>query len=104
MNMDIEEIRKKRLQQLQDEQLKQQGQMQQQIAMLEEMAKQAMTPEAFSRYMTLKVAHPEKAVQAIAVLAQKMQQGLSRKVTDEEFKDLLIMLEPKKREFTITRK
>ncbi len=101
--MDIEEIKKRKLQEMQEQQ-KQQAQVQQQIAMLEEMAKQVMTPEAFSRYTTVKLAFPEKAIQALAVVVQKMQQGVMGKVTDEEFKGILMMLEPQKKEFRITRK
>ena len=109
---DLEKIRKKRMEELQQqmlsqqtEALKEQIQLQKQIAMLETIAKQKMTKEAISRYGNLKSAHPEKAIQIIAILAQAIQQGqINEQITDEKLKSLLKQLEPPKQEFKITKK
>ncbi len=109
---ELEEIRQKKLQELQEQiesqqsqALKEQIQLQKQIELLEIIAKQNMTKEAISRYGNLKSAHPEKAIQVIAILAQAIQQGQIReKITDEKFKNILKQLEPPKKEFKITKK
>ena len=105
---ELEDIRNKRMEALmqqQQESLKEHIQLQQQVEMLETIAKQKMTKEAISRYGNLKAAHPEKAIQIIAVLAQAIQQGqITEQVTDEKLKSLLIQLEPPKKEFKITKK
>lgn len=85
--------------------LNEQLQLQKQIKALEEIAKQYLDKEAISRYGTLKTAHPEKAVQVIALIAQAAQTGqIHGKISDEEFKEFLIRLEPAKKRFSITRK
>lgn len=109
---DIEEIRKKKLEDLQDKyfagqkkELKKQIQLQQQIEMLENMAKQFMTKEAISRYGNLKTAHYDKAIQVIALIAQAVESGqLKGKLDDESFKNLLQQLSPEKKEFKISRR
>lgn len=103
--MNIEEIRQQKLKQLQEQQLAQQqeaAKVQQQVNAIEAMARQAMTPEAFARYSTLKTAHPEKALQAVAMIAQAMSSGqLAGTVTDEQFKNLLQKMEPQKKQTKI---
>lgn len=89
---------------MQQQHAKQQQDLEQQVAMLEQMVRQLMTPEAMSRYMTLKMAHPEKAMQALVLIAQQVQQGLANKITDEAFKELLQRMEPQKKEFRINHK
>jgi programmed cell death protein 5 len=85
--------------------LNEQVQLQKQIQALEEIAKQYLDKDAISRYGTLKTAHPEKAVQVIALIAQAAQSGQIRgKITDAEFKEFLVRLEPAKKRFSITRK
>jgi len=109
---DIEELKRRRMEELQQQalsqqtdMLKEQIQLQKQVAMLETVVKQKMTKEAISRYGNLKAAHPEKAIQIIAVLAQAIQQGqINEQITDEKFKILLKQLEPEKKEFKITKK
>ncbi len=99
--MNIEEIRQKKIQELQsqmDEKAVEEQKALQQINAIESMAKQAMTPEAIARYNTLKTAHPEKALQAIAMIAQAASKNqLAEKVTDEQFKTLLIRMETEKK-------
>lgn len=108
----LEELKRRRMEELQQQalsqqtdMLKEQIQLQKQVAMLETIVKQKMTKEAISRYGNLKAAHPEKAIQIIAVLAQAIQQGqINEQITDEKFKSLLKQLEPEKKEFKITKK
>lgn len=103
--MNIEEIRQKKLQELQsqmDEKAAEEQKAIQQINAIESMARQAMTPEAIARYSMLKTAHPEKALQAIAMIAQAASKNqLAEKVTDEQFKTLLMRMEPERKETKI---
>lgn len=109
--MSLEEIHKKKLERLQkkymaqqNKELKKQVQLQQQIEILENMAKSFMTREAISRYGNLKSAHPDKAVQAVAIIAQAVESGqLKEKLDDEQFKRLLMQLTPPKKEFKFIR-
>ncbi|MBI5392187.1 hypothetical protein HZB00_04250 [Candidatus Woesearchaeota archaeon] len=77
---------------------------QQQITALENIAKQFMSSEAITRYGALKSAHPQKALQVVAIISQLAQQGqVKEKLTDAQFKQLLMQLEPQKRETKIKR-
>lgn len=78
---------------------------QQKILEIETLAKKYMAQEAITRYGTLKRAHQEKALQAIALIAQLASNNqIKEKITDEQFKQLLIKLEPEKRQTRIIRK
>lgn len=109
---DIEELKRKRMEELrqqiaaqQSESLKEQIQLQRQINMLEDIAKQKMTKEAIQRYGNLKSAHPEKAIQILAIIAQAVQQGqITEMITDEQLKGFLIQITPEKKEFKINKK
>lgn len=71
-----------------------------QIAILENVAKKNMTKEAISRYGNLKIAHPETAIKAIALIAQASQLGQIKKpLDDSEFKGLLLEIQEEKRSF-----
>ncbi len=79
--------------------------LQEQILQIEITAQKYMTQEAISRYGTLKSAHLQKSLQAISFIAQlAMQNQIAEKITDEQFKQLLLKLEPEKRETKIIRK
>ena len=85
--------------------LEEQKRIQEKILEIESMAKKFMTQEAITRYSTLKSAHQQKALQSIALIAQLGSQNkIKEKITDEQFKDLLMRLEPEKRETKIIRK
>lgn len=107
--MNIEDIRQKKFQDFQrkyvsqqKKELKQQIQLQQQIELLENIARQYMTKEAVSRYGNLKSAHPEKAIQAIVIIAQAVESGkLKEKLDDDQFKSLLQQITPEKKEFRL---
>ena len=107
----LEEIKKKKLEQLmglQQERLQgqaeEQAQLQQQIGQMENVAKQFLTKEALMRYGSLRAAHPEKAVQLLMVLLQAIQKGqVQGKIDDILLKKILEQLTPKKREIKIKR-
>lgn len=97
---ELEELRKAKL-----EQYKEQSMMQQQIAQLEAIARNCLDGDAVERYNNLKIAHEELAVQALMVIAQLSQAGqLKGMITDQQFKEILLKLNPQKRDFNITRK
>lgn len=108
----IEELKKKKLTEMQEKlaeeqqsaiqkQLEEQIKNQQQIEILEGVAKQFLTKEAVERYGRIKIAHPEVAIKTIAIIAQAAQLGqLTEKVSDIEFKELLSRIQEGKKEFT----
>ena len=106
---ELEEIKKKKLQELMQEQQEAQQQvneeiqLQQQIGQLEVIVKRKLTKDAAERYSNLKIAHPEKAVQILVLLAQAIQADKINQVNDEQLKELLKKLTQKK-EFKIRRK
>jgi len=68
----------------------QQVKVQEQLREIEIVVKQYLSKEAVTRYGSLKVAHPEKALSVINILLNLVQQGkLKEKLNDEEFKQLL---------------
>lgn len=89
----------------QDELLNQQQKQQQllrQVEILEATVKQYLTKEAVTRYGTLKAAHTDKALQVLMVLAQLIQEKrITHKLSDEEFKSILIQLQQPKKQFNI---
>ncbi len=71
--------------------------LQQQIDYLEGLVKKYLTKEAITRYYNVKSAHPETAIQVLSLLAQSLQYGnIKEKITDEQFKSLLIQITQKK--------
>jgi len=104
---ELEEIKKRKLEELQKRQgaqLEEQAQVQKQIEQLETIVKQIFTKEALSRYGNLKAAHPEKAVQLLVVLGQAIQSGQITQIDDNKLKEILKKLTPEKKEFKIKRK
>jgi programmed cell death protein 5 len=104
----LEKLKKKKLEQMQNQQqneYQEQLKLQEQVEQLEMVAKQFLSPEAISRYGTLKSAHTDKAIQSLAMVVQLAQQNkLVGKLTDADYKALLVQLTPKKREFKINKK
>ena len=96
---ELEEIRQRKVQELQE-----QAEFQQQVNQLEAIVKSLFTKEALQRYGNLKAAHPEQAVKLLTLVAQQMQKGNARKISDEDLKRMLVMLQPKTRQIKITRK
>ncbi|MBI1935935.1 hypothetical protein HYS31_05830 [Candidatus Woesearchaeota archaeon] len=103
----LEEIRKRKLEELmqvQQQQVHEHAQVQQQVEKMESVVRQFFTKEALARYGNLKAAHQEKALQLLLVLFQAIQKGQIRgKIEDEVLKKVLEQLAPKKKEINIKR-
>ena len=105
---ELEALKRKKLEELQNQQeaaLQQlageQAQLEQQIEQLEAVVKQVFTKDALSRYGNIKAAHPEKAVQLLVVLGQLIQQGKIKQINDAQLKEILKKLTPEKKDFKI---
>jgi programmed cell death protein 5 len=105
---ELAEIRRRRMAQMQQQQsdqseeLERQRQVEAQIHMV---LMQIMEPDARERLNTIKITKPDfaKAVeQQLVLLAQSGR--LKSKITDQQLKELLLQLTPKKKEFKISRK
>ena len=109
---DLDEIRQKRMAELQAQQAAMQNQAQQQAvaqaqfeAQKKQLIAQIMTPEARNRLANLKLTKPELVNNIEIQLIQSAQAGSLRgKVTDEQLKVLLRQIAGQKREIKITRK
>ena len=116
---DLDEIRQKRMAELQAQQAAMQNQAQQQAmaqaqqqeaqakfeAQKKQILAQIMTSEARNRLANLKLTKPELVNQIEIQLIQSAQAGSLRgKVTDEQLKVLLRQIASQKREIKITRK
>ena len=107
--MELEEFKKQKLLELQQEfiqkKIQEQLQIQEQVDEIEAKAKQYMSPDAIARYGNLKAVHTEKAIQSLIVIMQFVQQGkIKEKVSDDQYKALLQGLTPEKKPFTIRKK
>ena len=102
----LDELRKKRIEELMQSQQQsdEQAQMQRQIGQMESIVRQFFTKEALARYGTLKTAHQEKSLQLLVVLFQAIQKGqVQGKIDDSLLKKILEQLTPKKKEIKIKR-
>lgn len=105
--MDIDEIRAKKLADMQAQvqnQAQEEAQFETQLAQLETIIKTKMTKDAILRLGNLKAAHPTRATQAVAIIAQFIQSGNVQIIDDALLKEILERLQPEKKEFKITRK
>jgi len=108
---ELAEIRKRRMAQLQQQAVDQQGmqaeleRQQQQKAQIQMILMQILEPDARERLNTIKLTKPEFAAAIEQQLVMLAQSGrLRQKITDAQFKELLRQLAPAKRDYTITRK
>ena len=109
---DIDELRRKRMQELQQQAAAQQAASREQEEarrQIEAQKRQAMlqilTPEARSRLANLRLTRPEMVDQIEVQLIQLAQMGrIKSKITDDQLKQLLKNLAGQKRDINITRK
>lgn len=108
---DLEEIRRRRMQELMASQMQQQGSPQMQRAMQEQQVaeqiktilNQILEPAARDRLSNIRLASPEFARQIEILLIQLYQGGqLPAKLSDENFKKILEKIRSKKKETKIT--
>ena len=103
----LEEIRRKKLEELmnaQQQQAQEHAQIQQQVEQMESVVRQFLSKEALARYGSLKAAHQEKALQLLVVLFQAIQKGqVKGKIEDALLKKVLEQLATAKKEFKIKR-
>ncbi len=99
------ELQQQQMQQFQSPEAQQELALRQQLSQLEEGVKRHLSKDALSRYGTLKVAHPDSAIQLLLVLGRLIQAGrVAAEISDDQLKDLLRQLTPQKRETRITRR
>ncbi len=111
---DIEEIRRRRMQELQQQADQQAQQQPQDVQAQEQMRReleaqkrqvllQILTPEARSRLANLRLTKPEFVDQVELQLIQLAQMGrIKSKITDDQLKELLRKLAGQKRDINIT--
>jgi len=108
---ELAEIRRKRMEQLQRQQMEQGGmeeeleRQRQQESQIHMALMQILEPKARERLSTIKLTRPEfaKAVeQQLVMLAQSGR--LPDRINDEQLKAILTQLLPKKKDYTITRR
>lgn len=99
---ELDALRKKKIEMMQQQyasafesQAQEEQQLQQQITQLEFAMKQMMSSEALQRYGSVKMVHPEKALQALVVLAQLVQKNPGR-IDDQMLKNVLLQLSQRK--------
>lgn len=106
---DLEEIRKKRVQELLAQQLQQQAQQQLQNQIQEEQVEAQikkimhliLTPQARERLGNIKVVRPQVARSVEILLIQLYQTGrIPKPLSDSEFKELLVKLKEGRKEET----
>jgi len=110
MAEDIEEIRKKKLLELQRRLAEQQKEEEERVrqemeleAQLNAIMKQILTPEARERLGRVKLVRPELARQVELILVQLYQAGqITERITDEKLKKILAQVDARtRREFRI---
>ncbi|MCE8422852.1 MAG: DNA-binding protein [Candidatus Methanoperedens sp.] len=111
MEDDIEEIRRRKLEQLQQQQYSAQAQASQNEqaraefeAKKQSILRQILTTEARERLNTLKMTKPELVANVEVQLISLAQGGrINQKIDDAKLKALLLQLQPKKHEMQIRR-
>ena len=108
---ELEEIRKRKLAEIQQKQFEQlqsqmaeQQQLQQELEQIESFVKQKLTREALVRYGSYKTAFPEQAAQLSVILYQLISRKNIRIIDDDSLKEILREFQPKKKDFKITKR
>lgn len=105
MEEDLDEIRKRKLAELQQgiqEERAAEEQAMQIEAQKRKILMGILTPEARNRLANIKLARPEFAAQIEALLIQIAQSGqLSQKIDDKQLKEILLKIQKKKRDIKI---
>lgn len=103
MDSDADDIKRRMMQQMQQEQ-DTKGQEEHVNAQIKALLRHIMTPEARERLGRIRVAKPQYAEWLENQLIQLYQAGrIQEKLNDQQFRQLLITLKPKKRDINIRR-
>ena len=104
---ELAELRNQRMMQLQQQQIVEQEQAQrrkQLQAQIQSVLMQIMDPAARERLNTIKIAKPEFAQAIEQQLVALAQSGrIHQKITDDQLKQIIMQVMPKKKEFNIRR-
>jgi programmed cell death protein 5 len=100
MDSELEDIKKRRLEELKQSYERQsqkdnleEAEAEKQLGAIEESVKARFTKEALERFGTLKLAHPEKAMQLIMAIAHAINQGkLTGMLGEDQMKEALKQL------------
>ncbi len=105
---ELEELKRKRLKELQEQNnqdfQQEQQQFEQELAQLENTVRPYMAKEAIERLGTIKIAYPQKAAQSMVMAAQLIQKDPSIRITDGIYKEILRRLSQRKPDFRIKRR
>ncbi|MBI2564707.1 hypothetical protein HYV79_01825 [Candidatus Woesearchaeota archaeon] len=82
--------------------LEEQQSIQKQINALEAFIKPHLSKEALVRYSNLKIAHPDIAIKSLAIIAQVIEKQNITIISDDQFKELLKLIDAGKRKTKIT--
>ncbi|MBN2251694.1 MAG: DNA-binding protein [Candidatus Altiarchaeota archaeon] len=105
---ELEEIRKRRFQELMQQQMQQQvqrGMQEEQLSsQISHIINQILEPDARERLANIRVARPDYARQVEVLLIQLYQAGqLPQKLSDENFRKILERIQSRKKETKISR-
>ncbi len=102
MSDELQKLREKRLQELQTQQGQQaEAQQVQRDSQIKDILQKLLDNDAQSRLANIRLARPEFAKQVEMLLIQLYQSGRLAKLTDDQFKALLVKVNPGKRETKI---
>jgi len=86
------------------QEFQEQLELQRKVQALETLVKNYLEKDAVTRYSNIKAVNAEKALQILGVMKNLIQSGrIKNKLSDNEFKSILQMLQEPKREFRIKR-